>query len=562
MRPSSTGSTLWHLSGAALPAPRSPRSTPGRWSSTPTTRLRWRPWGVSPWRTVAPRRRGDTTSARRQPTRATPSRGAEPPSSRLRPGIARRPSVVSRRCSSTSPTMAGRRRAWPRSCWSAARGSSGHGPWRDGRGASSAARRPTPCWSRPIYRRARPGRRWGCSARRPNGGRATRRCATSSAAPWPRRGSPRRLARRSSRRSPTESSRSGPRRRRLSPRSRPRAADGSGGHGPVTRRVGLAIGSLALAVAAFALGTRVATRGWPDLALGERPGSRVRAALGELDPLARTAALVPVLRGLRPEDLDEVVAAYEATLRGVGPGGAAIELLCEAWAALDPRGALERIGRWPAERRSEGVRACLRSWARREPRAAYEWTASGVEPEARQAVFSGWAESGDPAMWDFVARMTPSMDREIASNVLMMWVMARGGVDDLLARVEALPDDAPGRFKLAAFRTATGLAAYLDPELALAFVDRHAGGPYDKGLLKRLAVRQLPRDGPGTMQMLLDRPAGTERDWALRETYRRWLVTDREAALSWMPEAAASDPRFLPLCDIYAVALAQIDPEH
>jgi hypothetical protein len=165
-------------------------------------------------------------------------------------------------------------------------------------------------------------------------------------------------------------------------------------------------------------------------------------------------------------------------------------------------------------------------------------------------------------MWDFVAKMTPGLERELASTALMEWVVTRGGTEALLARVESLPDDAPGRFKLAAFRTAAGLAAHRDPELALAFIDRHAEGPYSRNLLKRFAVRRVKDDGPGTMQMLLDRPAGRERQRALRETYRRWLGFDRQAALAWMPETAAADPRFIPLCDIYAVALAQSDREH
>lgn len=329
-----------------------------------------------------------------------------------------------------------------------------------------------------------------------------------------------------------------------------------------TRRLGLGIGCLALGlgVAAFWLGAQVASGGWPLLGFGERPGARVRSALAEADPLVRISALVQLLRGLDPEDLDEVVEAYEASFRGPAPGEAAIALLCETWAPYAGQSAVERIQQWPAPARSEGMRACLRSWARREPLAASEW--AGRSGEDIDAAFKGWADSGDPAMWDFVARMGQGMQRERASNFLMQSVAAREGLDNLLARVEALPDDAPGRFKLAAFRTAVGIAANLDPARALDFVERHAGGPYDRSLLQRLAVRQVRRDGPGTMQMLLEWPSGTERDWALREAYLRWLRADREEALSWVPEGVAGDPRFVPLCDLYAVALARSDPQH
>jgi hypothetical protein len=330
----------------------------------------------------------------------------------------------------------------------------------------------------------------------------------------------------------------------------------------MTRRLGVAVGCAALLGTAFALGARVATREASVANLAGSPAERVGAALAEVDPLARASALLPALRDLRGEDVKEVVNAYEASFASGGGGGTALQLLCEAWAGLDPVGALDRMQHWPAERRSEGVPALLRAWARREPVAARHW-AEGVvdEGEALRAMLTGWSESGDPEIWDFVMDLPPNMDRESASILLMQQIVARGGFDDLLARVEALPDEAPGRFKLAAFRTATGLVADHDPALALAFADRHANGPYDKGLLRRVAVRWVQSDGPAAMKELLDRPAAVERDWALREAYRRWLRRDRPAALAWMPDAAARDPSFDPLCEVYAVALARTDPQ-
>jgi hypothetical protein len=306
----------------------------------------------------------------------------------------------------------------------------------------------------------------------------------------------------------------------------------------------------------------MASRDEPAAAGGDSPAARVRSALGEPDALARAAALVPALRDLREQDLEEVVSSYEASFGAGGGAGTSIQLLCEAWAHLDPVGALDRMHGWPAERRSEAIPALLRAWARREPEAARQWAEDVVDGgEAMRAVLSGWAESGDPEMWDFVMELRPGMDRESASILLMQQVVARGGFDALLARVEALPDDAPRGFKLAAYRTATGLVADHDPRLALAFVDRHRSGPYHKGLLRRVAVRWVRHDAPRAMKELLDRPAGTERDWALREAYRRWLRADRDAALAWMPDAAARDRRFVPLCDVYALALAQSDPQ-
>jgi hypothetical protein len=313
--------------------------------------------------------------------------------------------------------------------------------------------------------------------------------------------------------------------------------------------------ALVVGVAAFALGARFASR--PSAA------KSVRAALLEPDAIARVDALLPALRDLRAADVDVSVAAYAAAYELRGADDASLALLCEAWASLDPAVALDRVALWPEPLRGDIRDALLRAWARRNAMAAHEWaTSPGVDPDAIRSVLEGWAASGDPEMWAFVARMDPGMERESASIAMMQWVMAREGLEGLLSRVEEIPDDAPRRFKLAAFRTATGLVADHDPGLALAFVDRHDESAFGRGLLRRVAVRWVKRNAPAAMAYLLDRPPGEERTWAIREAYRRWLRLDRSVALAWMPDDAALDPRFEPLVEVYVVALANDDPEH
>ena len=311
---------------------------------------------------------------------------------------------------------------------------------------------------------------------------------------------------------------------------------------------------LIVAALSFSAGSQLGSREFAGNA-----GERARAALAEPDPMVRAAALVELLGELPEAQLEEVVVAYESAMP-TGPGPTEIQLLCEVWSGVDPVRALDRISTWPKVQRSQGVTALLRAWGRLNGRAAYEF-ARGIRDDgtAQHAVFSGWAESGGSALWDFVASMTPGMDRETASIAAMQAQVAREGFDAMLRRVESLPDNAPGQFKLAAIRTATGLVADHEPARALAFADRLAGGPFDKGLLRRIGVRGVRRDAPGTLQMLLDRPAGVERDWAIKAALRTWLRLDREAAMAWMPEAAAADPRFAPLVDIHGVALANED---
>jgi hypothetical protein len=273
--------------------------------------------------------------------------------------------------------------------------------------------------------------------------------------------------------------------------------------------------------------------------------------------------LVPVLLDLDARQLDEVEAAYRATFTGGGPGDTAIVLLSEAWAALDPVNALDRISAWPPNVRLPAQKAVLRAWARRNAGPAIQW-AERIRDDgsAVEAALLGWAESGDAGLWNYIAQMPVSLTQQSILIETMKWVVAREGFEGLFAHVEALPDDAPKAFKETAIGTATALVANFTPTVALSFAERHSADPNGVGLLRRVAVRWVEQDAPAAMQYLLDRPASPARDWAFQEAYRRWLRLDRAAALAWVSESAASDQRFAPIADVHAVALANADPEH
>jgi len=328
----------------------------------------------------------------------------------------------------------------------------------------------------------------------------------------------------------------------------------------LTGRLALAAAALAIAVGFYSLGARLGDSTSREDALSER----VRAALDEPDAIARSAELANALKDLRKDELAEIVATYEQRLELVPPRRSSIELLGEAWASLDPEGAIDQINDWPEAPRRIGLSSVARSWARRAPMAAFVWADSLVLEDravAIDAVFRGWAETDDSEVWDSLATLTPGFDRESATNIVMKSVVQNHGFDELFERVDAIESDfAPGSprdFKLSALRTAVGLCAYYDPHKALAYVRRYAGSPYDNGLLRRLAIYWAVNDGPRAMQALLALPGEPQRDKALRDGYMKWLRTDGKAALGWMPAEAANDERYAPLIDLYAMALAQ-----
>ena len=285
--------------------------------------------------------------------------------------------------------------------------------------------------------------------------------------------------------------------------------------------------------------------------------SPVRTALANPNELERTAGLAPILASLDAENLDAIVGAYEATFTNVGPGAVAVELLAEAWSKIDPAGAIERIRGWKPYRQNMAVPALMRSWARRDPPAARA-ALETIQPEelrdkATTAMILGWAESGDPAVWDSYVAGLPF--GRAAAYDLMRLLGAREGVDALLRRAENVPEDTDDRFRAHALQNAVEIAAQIDPERAAAFAEQHRGE--GGGLERIVAMRWATSDGPRAMEWAQSRPDPV-REPALRAAFEYWLWSDRLAALDWAGNQP--DPMVAGVLDLYANALGKTEP--
>ena len=322
----------------------------------------------------------------------------------------------------------------------------------------------------------------------------------------------------------------------------------------MTRSVTSMLLLVVLAVAGFALGRNSAG------VRGEAAADVARAALENPDPIERTAQLARLLPGLDAKSLGDVEAVYrdffEPTLTD-----SSILLLAEAFAVEDPAGGLDRVERWPMQFAPVARQALLRGWGRRNNSAALQWIEGVPDPQQQSedslAVLSGWAESGDPEIWVRLPRMATSLAREGAISTAMLWVMAREGTDEMIARVEQVPDNSGPDFKWNAMLNAAGLLAIRDPDVAFDFASRHAENPMGSGMLRRVGITWSRIDPDAAMSALLALPPSEERDWGLDQTYLTWLRRDRRAALAWLPESAAGDPRYAPLAKHYAVFRAQ-----
>jgi len=332
------------------------------------------------------------------------------------------------------------------------------------------------------------------------------------------------------------------------------------------RPLAACIGIALLVASSFALGHALAARGVIGDVFG--PGSAservalVREALATPNELTRAETLAPLLQSIQPAELPDIVGAYEATFPGFGPGKVAMQLLCERWAQIDPRGAAQHIGGWTRYWREMALPFLMRSWARRDAVTAREvLEAADLGPEPRKvataALLEGWAQSGDPGVWgDYVAGLPFGYD---AALEFMSEFAAYQGLDVLEDRVEALPDESGDGFKRRALQILVMLAVRGEPEFALSVAERHADTPTGRGLRMTLAMQWVVRDGPSTLDWLLALPAEMELEHTVRSAYQRWLAMDALGALEWALDEPA--PRRAAFLDLYAVALADRDPQ-
>jgi len=343
-------------------------------------------------------------------------------------------------------------------------------------------------------------------------------------------------------------------------------ATGRGDHSAVNaqlRRNFLLLGALVLVCGGlFALGLRSGGAGAPLSLAQSLP--RVRSALEAPDRVQQSEALGPLLLELRAEHFEAVAEVYEAAFDAGLGDGLALELLVERFARLDPLRVWDRIAGWPPERRPIAYAALLRSWVRSDPRAASEALGEIHDLDARSdgftALIEGWAEGGSlDSIWRYLSTLG-GIERERGTQVVLRARIARVGAEATLREVEALPEKFPSTgFQDKLLRTAVGLVARSQPDVATAAVEAHREEPLGQSLMRRVAVNWVTQDGDAAMEWVRTQPETKARRRVMREAYRRWLIRDRPAAMDWL--SAQEQPRDLEsILDLYATALARSDP--
>lgn len=289
-------------------------------------------------------------------------------------------------------------------------------------------------------------------------------------------------------------------------------------------------------------------------------GERVREILANDDPLVRAAGLGTLLARLEPDALPAVRDAFERA--PLDRGDTEVVLLATWWARFDPEAARDwTVREWTAAHISV-LAAVLRSWAARDPRAA--WAAAQELPVplqrelASDAVIMGWRETG-PDLDEFVGSLPPGDTQQRAAETLARRRVVALGAERALAWVEAL---ASPPFRELMRPRITGAAAFADPAVAAAWAAPRITSDYrTSGLARRVATRWVRSEPEAAMAWLASLPAGGDREDGVLEAYRDWLSTRRAEAIAWI-ERQSVEPWLEPAFSLYARGpLASRDPK-
>jgi hypothetical protein len=303
---------------------------------------------------------------------------------------------------------------------------------------------------------------------------------------------------------------------------------------------------LVLAVGlAFGAGQRVGrNRPAPPTTLRERPakpalpagvaGNRLTAVLARPASLERAADFAQLLRELGPESLGEAQAAFEALPVDVGELPSA--LFAAWWAQFEPAAAFAWVrDRRPFSKLTHSM--TVRTWARDDPRAAAQAISDIAGTDLRIAILRnlafGWAESGTPGLDEYLRELANPGEQQMAAEAYARWLVEHEGPQAAIDWAEGIPTDERDMKSHAVSRTGKEVAR-VDPLLAAAFAEKHAGEEYGWSVYRFVGRTWAARDGRAAMEWLATLPAGKDRDKGVEITYRSWLGNDREGALAWM----------------------------
>ncbi len=300
----------------------------------------------------------------------------------------------------------------------------------------------------------------------------------------------------------------------------------------------------------------------------EADGRALAAALGDRDPIRRTARIADILTNLSPENVGAVLAAFEAGPRNDETRSHFREFLY-AWGRMSAEEAMayvldsdsefsgtrERISAisgWAASD-IEGARSYVDTVA---DAGAKQWMRYGVMQEMLYSDLQGaivYAEENDKSH---------ARGRQLAK--LAQAISEQRGVAGLEEWVAGIDHDSGGNDLLSYKKYAVGITldkiAAADPQAAADWIGEHAGQPY----LTAAGLERAARGAAGPIDAELDwlagLPAVEGQGRAIGERFEDFIRSDFTGAGEWLA-AQALGANFDEAIEDYARSAARDDRE-
>ncbi len=264
------------------------------------------------------------------------------------------------------------------------------------------------------------------------------------------------------------------------------------------------------------------------------------------DTLDRHRRMVELMDAMSPENLPGAIAAYEANLSRVDPHE--IRLFTNAWAQIDPRGALDRIldhWRYPKINNQavlEVVTLWVNSGDSEAARAYVDPSFDGPIPSRRSptkfmvlAVLEALAVAGE---YDGLTQMFGSLeddaDRELFITQVMIEMNRSGGDGSIKGWLDSIPWDAPKGLKFSTLKRGLDWVAKLSGPTAALWYEEIESQPGAVELLPMAVKAWGVRDPGASILWLEDRQLTVIRTKLVREIGRGWLVRRPAVAEAWL----------------------------
>jgi hypothetical protein len=278
------------------------------------------------------------------------------------------------------------------------------------------------------------------------------------------------------------------------------------------------------------------------------PDDELAARIIELyaieDRLKRTDMLVSILSDLKPGQGPSLAATLDA-LERVDTTNREFEavLIVAGWSNIDPVAASHWVIGNAREKvvRSEMLNESIYRWALQDPegllRDSYilPYHQGGWDASSLRALVRGWYESGKPGLDDFVYGLpAQSTDRQRAVSQLIATKLEHEGIEPV---IEWATNEVRGEiaFKQYIYSRLAGDIAKTDPERAVAWCDEVCDTELGKEIPLWLATSWVMNEGGKAMEWIVVRDAEVVSNRVgARAAYRRFLLTDKDAAIAWM----------------------------